>query len=161
MFISQWAFIEAAQTLGREGSPAKLRTPKTTFSIKPPLLWTLSVSICAFNLSCESVSKICPKAIESSLYVCRHAQSCRLFATPWTVAHQAPLFMEFSRQEYWSGLPLPSPGYLPDPEIDPQSPAWRALPSDRFTIWATRENLTQMQKQGLKFYSFSTSANIY
>ena len=43
--------------------------------------------------------------------------------TPWTVAHQAPLSMEFSRQEYWSGLPFPSPGNLPDPGIKPGSPA--------------------------------------
>ena len=50
------------------------------------------------------------------------AQSC-LFATPWTVAHQAPLSMEFSRQEYWSGLPFPSPGDLPDAGIEPRSPA--------------------------------------
>ena len=41
----------------------------------------------------------------------------RLFVTPWTLAHQAPLFMEFSRQEYWSGLPCSSPGELPDPGI--------------------------------------------
>ena len=40
-------------------------------------------------------------------------QSCRLFATSWTVAHQTPLSMEFSRQEYWSGLPFPSPGDIP------------------------------------------------
>ena len=40
-----------------------------------------------------------------------------LFGTPWTVAHQAPLFMEFSRQEYWSELPYPSPGDLPNSEI--------------------------------------------
>ena len=46
-----------------------------------------------------------------------------LFVTPWTVAHQAPPSMEFSRQEYWSGLPFPSPGDLPDPGIDPKSPA--------------------------------------
>ena len=46
----------------------------------------------------------------------------RLFATPWAVAHQAPLSMEFSRQEYWSGLPFPSPGDLPNPEIDLVSP---------------------------------------
>ena len=46
----------------------------------------------------------------------------RLFATPWTVAHQAPLSMGFSRQEYWSGLPFPSPGYPPDPGIEPGSP---------------------------------------
>ena len=47
----------------------------------------------------------------------------RLFATPWTVAHQAPLSMGFSRQEHWSGLPFPSPGDLPDPGIKPRSPA--------------------------------------
>ena len=46
--------------------------------------------------------------------------------TPWTVAHQAPLSMEFSRQEYWSGLPFPSPEDLPDPGIDPRSPALQA-----------------------------------
>ena len=44
------------------------------------------------------------------------------FATLWTVAHQAPLSMEFSRQEYWNGLPLPLPGDLPDPGIEPESP---------------------------------------
>ena len=47
----------------------------------------------------------------------------RLFATPWTVAYQASLSLGFSRQEYWSGLPFPSPGALPDPGIKPGSPA--------------------------------------
>ena len=47
---------------------------------------------------------------------------CVFFATPWTVASQAPLFMEFSRQEYLSGLPFPSPGDLPSPGIEPTSP---------------------------------------
>ena len=45
------------------------------------------------------------------------------FETPWTVALQAPLSMGFPRQEYWSGLPFPSPGDLPDPGIKPKSPA--------------------------------------
>ena len=56
----------------------------------------------------------------------------RLFATPWTVAYQAPPSMEFSRQEYWSGLPFPSPGDLPGPGIEPRSPALQAdaLPSE-------------------------------
>ena len=45
----------------------------------------------------------------------------RLFATPWTVARQAPLSMGFSRQEYWGGLPSPPPGDLPNPGIDPVS----------------------------------------
>ena len=46
----------------------------------------------------------------------------RLLVTPWTVARQAPLSMEFSRQEYWSGLPFPSSGDVPDPGIEPMSP---------------------------------------
>ena len=50
----------------------------------------------------------------------------RLFATPWTIAYQAPPSMGFSRQEYWSGLPLPSPGDLPDPGIEPGSPTFQA-----------------------------------
>ena len=50
----------------------------------------------------------------------------RLFATPWTVAHQAPPSMGFSRQEYWSGLPFPSPGDLPNPGIEPRSPTLQA-----------------------------------
>ena len=44
----------------------------------------------------------------------------RLFVTPWTVVYRAPLSMGFSRQEYWSGLPLPSPGDLPNPGIEPR-----------------------------------------
>ena len=56
----------------------------------------------------------------------------RLFATPWTEAHQASQSMEFFRQEYWSGLPFPSPGDLPDQGIEPRSPALQAdaLPSE-------------------------------
>ena len=50
----------------------------------------------------------------------------QLFATLWTVACQAPLSMEFSRQEYWSGLPFPPPGDLPDPGIESGSPALQA-----------------------------------
>ena len=53
-------------------------------------------------------------------------QSCLDSATPWTVACQAPLSMEFSKQEYWSGLSFPSPGDLPDPGIKPGSPTLQA-----------------------------------
>ena len=54
------------------------------------------------------------------------------FATPWTLACQASLSMGFSRPEYWSGLPVPSPGDLPNPGIEPRSPALQAdsLPSE-------------------------------
>ena len=56
----------------------------------------------------------------------------RLFAIPWTVVYQASLSIGFSRQEYWSGLPFPSPGDPPDPGIEPRSPALQAdaLPSE-------------------------------
>ena len=50
----------------------------------------------------------------------------RLFATPWIVAYQAPPSMGFFRQEYWSGLPFPSPGDLPNPGIEPGPPAFQA-----------------------------------
>ena len=60
-------------------------------------------------------------------YVCvLVAQSCQLFVTSWTVAHQTPLSVEFSRQEYWSGLLFPSPGDLPDSGIEPGSLALQA-----------------------------------
>ena len=45
------------------------------------------------------------------------------FVTPWTITHEAPLSMGFLRQEHWSGLPFTSPGGLPDPGIEPESPA--------------------------------------
>ena len=53
--------------------------------------------------------------------LCLHAKSLCLFASPWTVARQAPRSMGFSRQEYWSGLPITSPGDLPNPGIKPKS----------------------------------------
>ena len=60
-------------------------------------------------------------------------------ATPWTVAHQAPLSLEFSRQEYYSGLPFPSPGDLPYPGIEPMSLVSPALAGGFFITSATWE----------------------
>ena len=60
----------------------------------------------------------------SRLRIRRKTESCSVMSnsvTPWTVAHQTPLSMEFSRQEYWSGLPFPSPGNLPNSGIEPRS----------------------------------------
>ena len=65
----------------------------------------------------------------------------QLFAALWTVACQAPLFLEFSKQEYWSELPLPTPGNLPDPGIKPISLASLALVDRFFTTRATWEAL--------------------
>ena len=67
------------------------------------------------------------------MYMCLVAQSVQLVATPWTVDHQDTLCMEFSRQEYWSGLPFSSPRDLPNPGIEPMSPVLQMdffLPSE-------------------------------
>ena len=76
---------------------------------------------------CFSLTMQVVKHLPAYLYVCLHAcmlshfGCVHLFVTPWTVAHQAPLSMGFSRQEYWSGLPCPPPGDLLDPGIEPGS----------------------------------------
>ena len=87
-----------------------------------------------FLISCFNVTPSCYSLSVSSVCVCvcvcARVLSCfsrdQLFAAPWTIAHQAPLSMGFSRQEYWSGLPRPPPGDLPDPGIKPVSPALQA-----------------------------------
>ena len=65
--------------------------------------------------------------------VCVYSVMSNFFATPWTVVHQAPLSMGFPRPEYWSGLPFPPPGELPNPGIEPMSPASPALQVSSFT----------------------------
>ena len=69
---------------------------------------------------------LCPMYTSQLVPVCLGASGRSNSATPWTIARQVPLSMEFSRQEYWSGLPCPSPGDLPNPGIEPGSPALQA-----------------------------------
>ena len=84
------------------------------------VLWYLYSCVCVYVCVCESLSCV------------------RLFATPWTIACQASLSMEFSRQEYWIGLPVPSSGVLPNPGIKPTSHS--LLPCRQILYhWATRE----------------------
>ena len=73
----------------------------------------------------------------TSCCVLSRFSSVQLIATPWTVALQVPLFMGFSRQEYWSGLPCPPPGNLPDPGIKPTSLLSPALAGGFFATSAT------------------------
>ena len=82
----------------------------------------------------------------------------RLFVTPWTVAYQAPQSVEFSRQEYWSGLPFPSPGDLPNPGIEPRSPALHAdaLPSER--PGKSGVNLGSVYSESLMFFPWRLEA---
>ena len=79
--------------------------------------------------NCETRFRI----YNNSVYVCSVAQSCLTFATPWTVACQVPLSMEFSRQEHWSGLPFPPPGDLSGSWIQPTSPVSPELADGFFT----------------------------
>ena len=84
-------------------------------------------------LTCSFISA--PSFPNSALNVSACTLSrVRLFVTPGTVAHQAPLSMGFSRQEYWSGLPFPSPGDLPDPGIDPHLLHLLHWQADSFTV---------------------------
>ena len=87
---------------------------------------TISLSVTAFTLQGQNWEAT-TETIEPwvSEWV-KPLSRVRLFATPWTVAYQAPPSMGFSRQEYWSGLPFPSPGDLPDPGIEPGSLAFQA-----------------------------------
>ena len=66
--------------------------------------------------------------------VLSHCSCVWLFVTHWTVAHQSPLFMGFSRQEYWSGLPWPLPGDISNPGIEPTSPVFPALQVDSLPL---------------------------
>ena len=71
---------------------------------------------------------------EDVVYMCSQPLShVQLFATPWTIACQTPLFVEFSRQEYWRGLPFPTPGDLPDPGPEPTSVVSPVLTGRLFT----------------------------
>ena len=95
--------------------------------------------ICVWNPSFHLMSlSISP---ESSTRVLSHLGCVQLFATPWAVAQKAPLSMEFSRQEFWSGLPFLPLGDLPDPGLEPESLTIPALAGNSclFTTSATRE----------------------
>ena len=87
----------------------------------------------------ESVSAVKTQCPNSGQWrrSCVHVLICiQLFVTSWTVIHQTPLSMEFSRQEYWSGLPFPPPGDLPKPGFKPKSPVSPALQVESLPIEA-------------------------
>ena len=87
--------------------------------LEEPKLWIHIASVCACVLSC---------------FTC-----VQLFATPWTIARQAPLSTGFSRQEHWSALPCPRPGDLPDPWIEPAPVKTPVLVGRFFTTSITWE----------------------
>ena len=101
-------------------------------TVPPKLLYPLIPLIMALHLTCLTLlmpSELLRACVLSHVW---------LFATPWTVACQTPLSMGFSRQEYWSRLPFPPPGDLPNPGIEPTS---SALERQVLYHWATGEAL--------------------
>ena len=78
----------------------------------------------------------CPLTDEciKKMQMCKLLSCVQLFVTPWTVACQAPLSMGFSQQAYWSGLPCPFPGDLPNPGIEPTSPVFPALQANSLLL---------------------------
>ena len=87
----------------------------------------LGVSTTIRQMETQSSKVVCVRVLSYF----RHVQ---LFVTPWTVAHQAPLSVRFSRQEYWSGLPCPPPGDLPNPGMEPESPVSPELQVDSLPL---------------------------
>ena len=80
-----------------------------------------------------------------------HVSPVWLFATLWTVTHQAPLSLRFSRQDYWSGLPCPPPGDISDPGIEPSSPVSPALQADSLPLAPPRKPLSKRFKTVNKY----------
>ena len=99
------------------------------------------------------------------LYTCVYAKLLQSCPTLWIVAHQAPLSMEFSRQEYWIGLPFPPPGDLPDPGIEPSSPVLSsALEGGFFFFFLTTEPSRSYRKVSFllstqDFFHFTNKMN--
>ena len=111
--------------LGSPGSPGGLASTGNSISSRPP------PTLCAGPAINLKDTILFHPRVEPIIF----QNVVRLFATPspWTVVHQAPLSMEFSRPEYWCGLPCPPPGDFSDPGIEPGSPLF-------FTVWEDRGN---------------------
>ena len=94
-----------------------------------------------FSTVFNKLHEIFNTLLENSCYCCWVTKFCPTLETPWTVAHQAPLSMEFPRQEYWNGLPFPYPGNLLHPGIEPASPASLLHYRWILYLWATEDAL--------------------
>ena len=93
----------------------------------------------------------------------RHFSCVRFFATPWTIAHQAPLSMGFFRQEYYSGLPGPPPGDLANPGIEPASPETPALQADslRLSHWGSSKYVLLSERSQSEKIVYCTIPTLY
>ena len=125
IYVFSWSYHRACGILvpwcGMQTMPLALEVQSLNH-------WTASEFLCV----CVCVCVCC---LVAKLYL--------TFVIPWTVAHQTPLSMGFSRQEYWSGLPCPPPGDLPNPGIKPMSPASPALAGWYFTTESPDKSLVK------------------
>ena len=102
-----------------------LKSRDTTLTAKVRLVKAMVFPVVMYGCESWTVKKAEHQRIDAFELLCYLLSCVPLYAThvtPWTVAHQAPLFLEFSRQEYWNRLPFPSPGDLSDSGIKPRSP---------------------------------------
>ena len=112
----------------------------------PAILLPLTVNIKEERDVWKRRSGISTQDYIMKVWKCYSLSCVWFFVTPWTVSHQAPLSMEFSRQ-YWRGLPFPSPGDLPDPG---NKPGVSCIASRFFTIWATRTTFLKRSFQNVQ-----------
>ena len=132
MLIGKWPSTQLCFLTTCLGfTPLSLRIPASWCDLKVASLFCLFSSPTPEWLGDDSISNhdtlqqvLC--RVHLPAFVLSHFSCVQLFSSLWTVASQAPLSMGFSRQEYWSGLPCPSPGDLPNPGIEPESPALQA-----------------------------------
>ena len=127
--VSVVAFPELSLSINRSlkqlGYPFRLPLMHKSLNLGDPGVLLASLSqLYLLNFSMLFLPLLFPFLIFVKVW---SAQSCLMLCNPWTAAHQAPLSMGFPRQEYWSGLPFPSPGYLPNPGIEPRSPTLQAV----------------------------------
>ena len=137
--------------------PCPSPTPGVHSNSRPSSQWchpAISSSVVPFSS--------CPQSLPASESMkVKSLSRVWLFASPWTVAYQAPPSMGFSRQECWSGLPFPSPGHLPNPGIEPGSPAFQAdaLPSEPpgkpIRVYNYTQILLLLQLYDISFVQFS------
>ena len=118
-------------------------SPQNPWSLVSPSIWTQQLS----HKCSDSLFLLCHSPSRKPIAVCVLAKSPQLclFAIPWTVACQAPLSMGFSRQEYWSGMPCPTPGHLPNPGIEPASLMSPELSDRFFTICCVRLQISLLK----------------
>ena len=95
------------------------------------------------------------QSISVSTEICLFLSHIQIFATPWTVAHRAPLSVGFPRQEYWGGLPFPSPRDLPNPGVEPLSLAWMEI-LYHWAIWEVQAEITSNIQFGIKMIDILT-----